>query len=41
MQVERVHKMKVLGVMLDARGSTETAVTHHIGAAEKDGRGKL
>ena len=35
MQVKRVHKMKVLGVMLDARGSTETAVTHNIRAAER------
>ena len=35
MQVKRVHKMKVLGIMLDGRGSTETAVTHSIGAAER------
>ena len=35
MQVKRVHKMKVLGLMLDGRGSTETAVTHNIGAAER------
>ena len=35
MQVKRVHKMKILGVMLDVRGSTETAVTHNIGAAER------
>ena len=35
MEVRRVAKMTVSGVMLDSRGSTETAIAHNIGAAER------
>ena len=35
MQVRKVHKMKVVGVMLDSRSGTEAAVAHNIGAVER------
>ena len=34
--MERVKEMKVLGVMPDSRGSTETAMAHNIFMAAKE-----